>query len=54
MFSGNAPDLIYILKDYMASKVREMWLLKMTLMGYSHMDSMHLSMSIFNTPVLTA
>lgn len=29
MFSGNAPDLFYILKDYMASKVREMWPLKM-------------------------
>lgn len=53
MFLGNAPDIFYISKDYMASEVREMWLLEMTSMGYSHMDSMHLSMSIFNTPALT-
>lgn len=33
MFRVNALDIFYILKDDMASKVREMWLREMTSMG---------------------
>lgn len=35
------------------SNVQEMWLLMMISMRYSHMDSMHLSTSMFNTPAFT-